>query len=59
MPVALNTVQQTLQRVPISKSALYSLVRQGQVPSVTVAGRILIPETWIEQLVAQAETGRS
>ena len=50
----LLTVRQTLALVPISKSAMYAGIKEGEIPAVQVAGRWLIPETWIEGLLTSA-----
>ena len=54
MTTRLLTAQEVLERAPISKSSLYALIRQGEIPHVKVAGRILIPESWLDDLIASA-----
>jgi predicted DNA-binding transcriptional regulator AlpA len=50
----LFTVPETMQRVPLSKSSMYRGIRTGEIPSITVAGRILIPEAWVDGLILAA-----
>ncbi len=37
------TVPQALRRVPLSRNKFYQAVRAGEIPSVRIGGRILIP----------------
>lgn len=62
---SLHTVPAVLERVPVSRSKLYALMRTGDLRSVKVGGRRLIPESALvefmttvqEQQIGKAWTG--
>ncbi len=41
-PLAL-TVREVLRIVPLGRTAIYDAIRRGDIPSVRVGGRVLIP----------------
>lgn len=53
------TVPQAARRLQISKSNAYSLIRAGELPSIHLRGRVLVPvkalDTWAE---SQTQGGR-
>jgi len=48
---AAHTVKQTLQMLPIGRSTLYKLVATGELRSVKVGKKILIPDSAIHEFV--------
>jgi len=42
------TVPQYLERVPLSQSHIYTLLREGKIPSIKIGKRILIPKEALE-----------
>lgn len=45
-------------RLGIGRSSLYELIRAGQLQTIRIAGRTLIPETELQRLVAEAVQGK-
>ena len=46
------TVAESTNIVPLSRSKLYAMIAAGEIRTVTVAGKTLIPSTELEALVA-------
>lgn len=48
------TIKEAAEILRISKSKLYELAKDGQVPNIKLGGRIVIPEnqlmTWIDRV---------
>ena len=47
-------VPELAARLGISKNSAYEAVKSGQIPSITVGHRILVPRAAVERLLAQA-----
>lgn len=39
----------------ISKGSIYMMIRKGEIPTVRIGERILIPATWVEQFMLNAD----
>lgn len=39
----------------ISKGSIYLMIRKGEIPTVRIGERILIPATWVEQFMLNAD----
>lgn len=52
---SLHTISAALQRIPVSRSKLYVMLKNGEVRSVKVGGRRLIPESAITEFVQRVE----
>ena len=39
----------------ISRSSVYLMIKKGEIPTVRIGERILIPASWVEQFVANAD----
>ena len=50
-PRPAHTVKQTLQMLPIGRSTIYKLVATGELRSVKVGKKILIPDSAIHEFV--------
>jgi len=50
-PIAL-TVREVLRIVPLGRTAVYDAIRRGDIPSVRVGGRVLIPRAALERMFA-------
>ena len=48
------SVRETAARLGISKNVAYEAVRRGEIPSIRLGGRILIPKVALDRLL---ETG--
>ncbi|MFH5209033.1 helix-turn-helix domain-containing protein [Antrihabitans sp. NCIMB 15449] len=48
----LNTIQQALEKVPVSRSKLYDLLKSHELKSVTVGRRRFILDSQIEEYIA-------
>lgn len=48
------TVAEAAQRLRISQVAAYRQIKAGQIPSVRVGRRLLVPAAWIDQLLEDA-----
>ena len=55
MSESLHTVPGVLERVPVSRSKLYGLMRTGELRSVKVGGRRLIPESALVEFMATVQ----
>jgi excisionase family DNA binding protein len=53
--MSLLTVEEFRKLVPISKASVYRSIESNEIPSVRVAGRVLIPESYVEKLIEKAE----
>jgi excisionase family DNA binding protein len=51
----LLTVNDFRKQVPISRASVYRGIESGEIPSVRVAGRVLIPESYVRHLMEQAQ----
>lgn len=48
------TVAEAAERLRISQVAAYRQIKTGQIPSVRVGRRLLVPAAWIDQLLEGA-----
>ena len=39
----------------ISRGSVYLMIKKGDIPTVRIGERILIPASWVEQFVANAD----
>ena len=39
----------------ISRGSIYLMIRKGEIPTVRIGERILIPATWVEQFMLNAD----
>lgn len=39
----------------ISRGSIYLMIKRGEIPTVRIGERILIPASWVEQFVANAD----
>lgn len=39
----------------ISRGSVYLMLKKGEIPTVRIGERILIPASWVEQFVANAD----
>lgn len=39
----------------ISKGSIYLMIKKGEIPTVRIGERILIPATWVEQFMLNAD----
>lgn len=39
----------------ISRGTIYLMIKKGDIPTVRIGERILIPASWVEQFVANAD----
>lgn len=39
----------------ISRGSVYLMIKKGEIPTVRIGERILIPASWVEQFVANAD----
>ena len=53
------TVQETAKLLGLSRSLAYEAVRNGQIPSVKVGHRILIPRVALERMLDNPVAGES
>ena len=50
-----ESVAEVLERLPISKTHLYRLIRNGDIPATKLGRKILIPEGAIEKVMDSEE----
>jgi excisionase family DNA binding protein len=48
------SVREALKLVPLGRTAFYDAVRKGQIPSVRVGGRLLIPAAALRRMFESA-----
>lgn len=48
------TVAEAAERLRISQVAAYRQIKAGQIPSVRIGRRLLVPAAWIDQLLEDA-----
>jgi excisionase family DNA binding protein len=48
------TVTETAALLRISRNTAYSLIAQGQIPSIRLGKRILVPKNGLQQMLAEA-----
>ena len=44
-----------LRQGVISRGTIYLMIKKGDIPTVRIGERILIPASWVEQFVANAD----
>lgn len=49
------TVKETAAKLGISTDAMYDAIKRGDVPSIRVGGRLLVPVARLERLLAGTE----
>lgn len=47
------SIKEFLENVPISRTSIYKLIKQGQLRSVRICGRRIIPATEIDRILNQ------
>lgn len=52
------TVNEARVKLGISRGLMYEAIRQGQIPSIRVGRRILIPRAALERLLEEASAHR-
>ena len=52
------SVREALELVPLGRTAFYDAVRRGEIPSVRVGGRVLIPRAALERMFGSDEVPR-
>ncbi len=45
------TVTEIAEILGISKPSVYRAIADGEIPSVTIRGRVLVPKRWVDQLL--------
>lgn len=58
-PPRLNTIAQTTERLGICRANLYKLLRSGELRSVNIGRRRLVPEQAIADFITALETAGS
>ncbi len=56
---ALNTIAQTLERLPVSRPTLYKLIRTGQLETVQIGRRRFVSDDAIANVIQANTTRRS
>ena len=59
VPPLLHTVPQAAERLRVSESSVWRLLRLGKLCATTVLGRTLISEAELQRFVAEATRARS
>ena len=54
IPLA-HRIPEACQRIGISRSSLYELIKGGRVITVRIAGRTLVPESELQRLMLEAK----
>lgn len=49
-----HRIPDACQRIGVGRSSLYELIKTGQLRTVRIAGRTLIPESELQRLVTEA-----
>ena len=63
-PGSLVTIREALEIIPVSRSLLYGLVAEGQIPSIRVGcagsrrGRILIARAYLDAFIEKSRDAR-
>lgn len=52
-----HRIPDACQRIGVGRSSLYELIKSGQLKTVRIAGRTLIPESELQRLMAEAKAG--
>ena len=47
-------IEDACRSIGIGRTALYAMIKTGQLKAVRIAGRTLIPRTEVERLIAEA-----
>lgn len=55
-PARLNTIEDTLERLRICRATAYRLINSGQLRTVTIGRRRLVPEQAIVDFIISLET---
>lgn len=54
-----HRIPDACQRIGLGRSSLYELIKAGQLKTVRIAGRTLVPESELQRLVAEAQAVQS
>ena len=50
------TVSETAKRLGVSRNSAYEAVRTGEIPSIRIGSRILVPLAALDRMLSGAET---
>jgi excisionase family DNA binding protein len=50
------TIEETGKQLGIGRNAAYSAVKKGEIPSIKIGRRLLVPRVALDRLLASAET---
>lgn len=45
------TVIEVAEMLGISRATAYRAIADGEIPSITIRGRVLVPKWWVDQLL--------
>ena len=54
-----HRIPDACHRIGLGRSSLYELIKSGNLHTVRIAGRVLIPESELQRLVAEAKAAQS
>ena len=49
------SIEQVMQLLPIGRTSIYKLIKSGEVQTVVICGRQIVPATEIDRLLSQSE----
>ena len=50
-----HRIPEACQRIGVGRSSLYELIKSGQLKTVRICGRTLVPESELQRLLAEAK----
>jgi len=49
------SIEQVMQLLPIGRTSIYKLIKAGELQTVVICGRRIVPATEIDRLLSQSE----